>query len=135
MPVLKKNRTRCGSWACRTAVVLANPVPEGGTSPFLASRPEKLQAARLPSPVPKSAGAHLGALGVSGSEVLWAVGSGRDGIIPWLLLGPVAFTGQSVAVDACAFLPRLPGLSLLGIAHEWEARISSTDGSVLSEGS
>lgn len=56
-------------------MVLANPVPEGGTSRFLASRPEKLQAARLPSPVPKSAGAHLGALGVSGSEVLWAVGS------------------------------------------------------------
>lgn len=66
-PVLKRNPTRCGSRACQTAVVLANPVPEGGTS--LASWPEKLQAARLPSPVPKSAGAHLGALGVSGSEV------------------------------------------------------------------
>lgn len=68
-PVLKRNPTRCGSRACQTAVVLANPVPEGGTSPLLASWPEKLQAARLPSPVPKSAGAHLGALGVSGSEV------------------------------------------------------------------
>ena len=56
-------------------MVLANPVPEGGTSPFLAFRSEKLQAARLPSPVPKSPGAPLGALGVPGSKGLWAVGS------------------------------------------------------------
>lgn len=92
MPLLNRTQTRGGSRACWTAEVLANPVPEGGTSPFLASRPEKLQAVRHPSPVPKSAGARWGALGVSGYKVLWAVGS-LDEIglscdyfwVPWLL--------------------------------------------------
>lgn len=43
--------------------------------PFLAFGPEKLQAARLLSSVPKSAEADLGPLGVSGSTVLRVKGS------------------------------------------------------------
>lgn len=80
--------------------------------------------------------AHLHAVGVSGSQVLWVVGSlDENGLccdyiwVLWLLW-PIHGRGHLQP-----FFSQLPCLSLLGILNEQEAWISSSDPSLPSEGS